>query len=105
MGPRLLIAVGEHRVAYPVSQIVEEFNHPSIRHLIRLPHSPQPMMTRWTAMCSKRPSDASREWHGSGRSSDQVGVVEGLLEGFGGGWVGGSAAQVDILGDGDLGLP
>jgi len=31
-------------------------------------------------------------------------VFKGLLEGLGGGWVGGLAAHVDVLGDGDFGL-
>src|SRR4051794_13155978 len=37
-------------------------------------------------------------------SSDEVWVFEGLFQGLGGGWVGGLAAHVDVLGDGDFGL-
>jgi hypothetical protein len=36
-------------------------------------------------------------------ASEQIGV-EGVFESLGGGWVGGSAGEVDVLGGGDLGL-
>jgi hypothetical protein len=36
--------------------------------------------------------------------SNEVWVVEGVFEGLGCGGVGGSAVQVGVLGDGDLGL-